>query len=376
MLTGYSFSLVDKTYEELNTQGSFLVMTSKKIGEVFAPREFMAADQYGQVLSYRRYDYTLAYTELDDRLYWLPEPSEIRVKLGSSGQIVYTQSGPKILRKGNPDTLDMDYVMVWDRVSKSALKAIELAADTNPPMLVSPDPLGMILSLSTIDLEVEPIKGSLNEYRVTLTTAALKAHVPGLLYIPPNGSFPATDWATDEFIQIQSTAEASNGVWIRQKRNQYTKIKGNIAYPGIGALAVAFLDGTPNVIIGTDSGQPYMVLAENQLTLGDQTTYDNFVVGQAGIGVVMFGYDVLKQTIYAMYSSVHADKAPKLVKVRASMPADFKVPNTVYLANGTDSYWRPVSGRLGWPYEFSEGLASYLLQLAIEETGSWRLAHG
>ena len=369
-----AFSFGDE-YTPLESQGVFVVSTDQSLAGVFAPKGFMSSDQYGAVLSYRRYDYVLSYlTYYDDRIFWVPAPNELQVRLGSSGEIAYTQGGPKILRKGNPDTLDMDYVMVWDRMPKTHLEVLEELLDANPPLVLSPDPLGLTINATSLGMEVDPVRGSPGHYKVTLSLGVLSADSPGLLLLPQAGSDPNTSWPRSKLVNVRAHAVHTNGVWVQNKaNNQPTVISGNIAYPGVGVLAVAFMENIPRVVFMANN-KTYATLTNSSLIVGNQNGH--FAQKSFGTGVAVFGYDVLKRKMWGAVSWVDSYGESLREIIEADLPQDFSIPDTVILSSPSTFYWRPISGRIGWPYEMSEGLPSYLLTLNLEETGSWRWARG
>ena len=366
-----SFSFGDE-YTPLESKGVFVVSTDQSLAGIFAPKEFMSSDQYGAVLSYRRYDYVLSYLSYDDRIFWIPAPNELQVRLGSSGEIAYTQGGPKVLRKGNPDTLDMDYVMMWDRMPKAHLEVLDELLDANPPLVLSPDPLGLTINATSLGMEVDPVRGSPGHYKVTLYLGVLSADSPGLLLLPQAGSDPNTSWPSSKLVNVRANAVHTNGVWVQNKaNNQPTVISGNIAYPGVGVLAVAFMENIPMVVFMANN-KTYATLTDSSLIVGSRDRY--FTQKSFGTGVAVFGYDVLKQKMWGAVSWVDSYGESLREIIEADLPQDFSIPDTVILSSPSTFYWRPISGRIGWPYEMSEGLPSYLLTLNLEETGSWRWA--
>lgn len=367
-----AFSFGDE-YTPLESKGVFVVSTDQSLADVFAPKEFMAIDQYGAVLSYRRYDYVLSYLPYDDRIFWVPAPNELQVRLGSSGEIAYTQAGPKVLRKGNPDTLDMDYVMVWDRMPKAHLEVLEKLLDTNPPLVLSPDPLGLTINATSLGMEADPVRGSPGHYKVTLSLGVLSADSPGLLLLPQAGSDPNTSWPSSRLIRVKAGAVYTDGVWVQNEPSNRTTISGNIAYPGVGVLAVAFMENIPRVVFMANN-KTYATLTNSSLIVGNQNGH--FTQKSFGTGVVVFGYDVLKRKMWGAVSWVDSYGESLREVIEADLPQDFSIPDTVTLSSSSTFYWRPISGRIGWPYEMSEGLPSYLLTLNLEETGSWRWARG
>ncbi|QAY18177.1 hypothetical protein [Thermus phage TSP4] len=375
MLDDLSLRLNSTEYTPLESDGVFVVGTQKTIGQVFAPLEFMASGQYGTTLSYRRYDYVLSYYPYDDRLLWIPEASEVRIRLGSNGQVVFSQGGPRLLRKGASDTLDMDYTLIWDRLPKVHLETIEDVLSQNPPLVLSPDPLGLLLMTTAVNFEVEPIKGSQGHYRATLDLGVLNAFVPGILPVPSANSVPRYDWVGNEFIKVNTQIEYTDGVWLLHLSNYNpTTITGNIAYPGAGVIAIAFMDSIPTVFVGTTNGQVYAEMLPGSLRING-FNHSFPVYNHAGsIGVWLFGYDVLKKKLWTGAAVVSAS-VNNIYLYQLDMPNDFRIPNLLSVG-GTSAFWRPIASRIAWPYEVSKGLLSKLLEMCLDETGSWRWANG
>ncbi|ABU96932.1 hypothetical protein [Thermus phage P23-45] len=373
MLRGGSIEFNRDAYRTLGQGGGFLVGTKEAVGSVFAPKDF-AQGQGGYALAYRNYDYVLSYLPFDDRVYWIPEPSELLVRLGRSGDVLYTQGGPAFFQKGNPDLLDMDYVMSWDLMSREVLDVVESVVESNQPLILSPDPFGLALVAYAEDLNVEPVKGVQDGYRVRLETTILEAAALGVLQLPADGSNPAADWWGNDFVRVSSAARASNGVWVYRDAAYVDDTVKGAMYPGIGAVAIAFMESVPRVLVGTEGYSTYFQVGLTTLRLGDKTVSLPAGMGKGTVGVVLFAYDVVRKTMWGALAAVGIGHDPVRMVVDQPLPASFRTPDVLNVGGMT--YWRPISGRVGWPYEFSEGLVSHLLSLTLEETGSWRWARG
>jgi hypothetical protein len=373
MLGNGVISFNSDTYQELGRGGGFLVGTKNAIGSVFAPKDF-ASGQGGYALAYRNYDYVLSYLELDDKVYWVPEPSELMVRIGRNGDVIYTQGGPAFFTRGNPDLLDMDYTLSWDYLKTDALDVLERVVDSNEPLVLSPDPFGLALVAFAEDFSAEPLKGTQGLYRARLTATVLEAAALGVLQLPSSGTNPSSVWFGNQFVRVSSKATKTNGVWVYRGPGLEMDVVRGAMYPGVGVVSLAFMESVPQVIVKTENHGTYMTLSNGTLSVGGKTVSLPSGMGKGTIGVVLFAYDVLRKQMWGAVAAVGLTHDPVRIVLEAPIANQFRTPDTLMI--GGETYWRPISGRVGWPYEFSEGLPSYLLGLTVEETGSWRWARG
>lgn len=358
----------ESSYGLSGGNGGFLVATGSQIEEVIAPLGYMRLGHSKYVLSYASYDYTLAYLSRPDKqeaLLWLPEPSEISVRVAGSGEVRLTQNGAVRLRK-NAES-EVLYSITWDLVDKEGAEFLEGLGSAPAPILLSPDPFGMLIHAAAEDVYLESVRGATYNgrqlYKARVSLGVLKVYWPGVVSL-----WNRVGTQTVDGLQV-SVSGTSDGIWV----NGSLDAVGAVSYPQLATLAVAGLDGVPTLELYSGGSLPmakvYASSGKVFLEYGGIHELGNDL-GLYTACMVAIGYDVRLGTLTAGYAAVHPLTSVLNIK-EVPLASGFRVPNQVKVSG---SAWRLTGNRLAWPYPLTRGFVSQLLGATLDETQSWRIA--
>lgn len=338
----------------------FLVYTDDEIARMYAPYADILSGNGGRFLSYRTTDQVLLWEEATANL-WLPEPSELRMRYESQGQVVFTYGGPVHLNNPLTGIVPGEWEVAWDLLTWEQVKFLNDTYTAGMPLKMVPDPLGQLtVAVISQPPSVKLVQAALGHEQAFSARIQLS-----VLDVKQFGLLPLYSQ------ELSGNIPGLLGVELSGQASPYTNgfYKGSMSinggfWPVQGTIAIGFWrENRQEELMATYGGRVFRINHEVSHTGLPHQSLPGFLQDYS-VGVLVIGYspDGVYPTV-AMLGPGEKSLVLELGRLDPFPIQDLSVTGT--------AAWRLIGGRVSWPHIYHKGLVTRLLDQLLEESAVW-----